>query len=147
MGMGGEHTAAKQGGGTRKLVSEINITPLVDTLLVLLIIFMVCAPAMTRTVGIELPEADSSRADRMEADIEKQFLMIGLANPDKVIHEKISYIQDEFFNQFPTLTAGLEPEKVFLQADKLVPYERLIQMMVFLQNQGHEKIGLVFQDN
>ena len=145
--MGAQHAGVKQGEGQRKLVSEINITPLVDTLLVLLIIFMVCAPAMTRTVGIDLPKADSSRSDRVEADIEKQFLMIGLANPDKVIHEKISYIQDEFFNKFPTLTAGLEPEKVFLQADKLVPYERLIQMMVFLQNQGHEKIGLVFQDN
>ena len=145
--MGAQHAGVKHGEGQRKLVSEINITPLVDTLLVLLIIFMVCAPAMTRTVGIELPKVDGSRAERVEADIKKQFLMIGLANPDKVIHEKISYIQDEFFNQFPTLTAGLEPEKVFLQADKLVPYERLIQMMVFLQNQGHEKIGLVFQDN
>ena len=46
----------------REIVSEINITPLVDTLLVLLIIFMVCAPAMTRTIGIELPEnADGIR--------------------------------------------------------------------------------------
>ena len=43
-------------GDQKKIVSEINITPLVDTLLVLLIIFMVTAPAMTRSVGIELPE-------------------------------------------------------------------------------------------
>jgi len=43
-------------GDHKKIVSEINITPLVDTLLVLLIIFMVTAPAMTRSVGIELPE-------------------------------------------------------------------------------------------
>ena len=42
-------------GGKKKIVSEINITPLVDTLLVLLIIFMVTAPAMTRSVGIDLP--------------------------------------------------------------------------------------------
>ena len=42
-------------GGQKKIVSEINITPLVDTLLVLLIIFMVTAPAMTRSIGIELP--------------------------------------------------------------------------------------------
>ena len=144
--MWGRHHASMQSGGTRKLVSEINITPLVDTLLVLLIIFMVCAPAMTRTIGIELPEADSSRAERVEADTAKKFLMIGLSNPDKVIHEKITYDQTEFFNQYPTLTAGLEPEKIFLQADKQVPYNRLVQMMVFLQNQGHEKIGLVFQD-
>ena len=49
-------------------------------------------------------------------------------------------------NQFSTLVAGMEPEKVFIQADKNVAYDRLIQVMVFLQNQGHEKIGLVFED-
>jgi biopolymer transport protein TolR len=52
------------GGKGKKLVSEINITPLVDTLLVLLIIFMVTAPAMTRTIGIDLPSADGARAEK-----------------------------------------------------------------------------------
>ena len=52
-------------GGKKKIVSEINITPLVDTLLVLLIIFMVTAPAMTRSIGIELPEPKlASTAER-----------------------------------------------------------------------------------
>jgi len=59
------------GGKGKKLVSEINITPLVDTLLVLLIIFMVTAPAMTRTIGIDLPSADGARAEKMEVDEEK----------------------------------------------------------------------------
>ena len=63
----------------REIVSEINITPLVDTLLVLLIIFMVCAPAMTRTIGIELPEKSDSKAEVVESNQEKQFLMIGLS--------------------------------------------------------------------
>jgi biopolymer transport protein ExbD len=40
----------------------------------------------------------------------------------------------------------MKPEKVFIQADKNVAYDRLVQVMVFLQNQGHEKIGLVFED-
>ena len=134
------------GGKGKKLVSEINITPLVDTLLVLLIIFMVTAPAMTRTIGIDLPSADGARAEKMELDEEKEFLVVGISVDDQIVFEEKNYSQSDFMNQFATLVAGMEPEKVFIQADKNVAYDRLVQVMVFLQNQGHEKIGLVFED-
>ena len=134
------------GGKGKKLVSEINITPLVDTLLVLLIIFMVTAPAMTRTIGIDLPSADGARAEKMELDEEKEFLVIGISVDDQIVFEEKNFSQSDFMNQFSTLVAGMEPEKVFIQADKNVAYDRLVQVMVFLQNQGHEKIGLVFED-
>ena len=134
------------GGKGKKLVSEINITPLVDTLLVLLIIFMVTAPAMTRTIGIDLPSADGARAEKMEVDEEKEFLVVGISIDDQIVFEEKNYSQSDFMNQFSTLVAGMEPEKVFIQADKNVAYDRLVQVMVFLQNQGHEKIGLVFED-
>jgi biopolymer transport protein TolR len=134
------------GGKGKKLVSEINITPLVDTLLVLLIIFMVTAPAMTRTIGIDLPSADGARAEKMEVDEEKEFLVVGISVDDQIVFEEKNYSQSDFMNQFSTLVAGMEPEKVFIQADKNVAYDRLVQVMVFLQNKGHEKIGLVFED-
>ena len=134
------------GGKGKKLVSEINITPLVDTLLVLLIIFMVTAPAMTRTIGIDLPSADGARAEKMEVDEEKEFLVVGISVDDQIVFEEKNYSQTDFMNQFPSLVAEMEPEKVFIQADKNVAYDRLVQIMVFLQNQGHEKIGLVFED-
>ena len=134
------------GGKGKNLVSEINITPLVDTLLVLLIIFMVTAPAMTRTIGIDLPSADGARAEKMEVDEEKEFLVVGISVDDQIVFEEKNYSQSDFMNQFSTLVAGMEPEKVFIQADKNVAYDRLVQVMVFLQNQGHEKIGLVFED-
>ena len=134
------------GGKGKKLVSEINITPLVDTLLVLLIIFMVTAPAMTRTIGIDLPRADGARAEKMVVDEEKEFLVVGISVDDQIVFEEKNYSQSDFMNQFSTLVAGMEPEKVFIQADKNVAYDRLVQVMVFLQNQGHEKIGLVFED-
>ena len=134
------------GGKGKKLVSEINITPLVDTLMVLLIIFMVTAPAMTRTIGIDLPSADGARAEKMEVDEEKEYLVVGISVDDQIVFEEKNYSQSDFMNQFSTLVAGMEPEKVFIQADKNVAYDRLVQVMVFLQNQGHEKIGLVFED-
>ena len=141
--MGGGDSA---GGKGKKLVSEINITPLVDTLLVLLIIFMVTAPAMTRTIGIDLPSADGARAEKMEVDEEKEFLVVGISVDDQIVFKEKNYSQTDFMNQFPSLVAEMEPEKVFIQADKNVAYDRLVQVMVFLQNQGHEKIGLVFED-
>ena len=141
--MGGGDSA---GGKGKKLVSEINITPLVDTLLVLLIIFMVTAPAMPRTIGIDLPSADGARAEKMEVNAEKEFLVVGISVDDQIVFEEKNYSQTDFMNQFPSLVAEMEPEKVFIQADKNVAYDRLVQVMVFLQNQGHEKIGLVFED-
>ena len=133
-------------GDQKKIVSEINITPLVDTLLVLLIIFMVTAPAMTRSVGIELPEPKhGSKAESVTKE-KKKFAVIGLNAKKQFVYEEIKYAQEEFFQKFPMLIEGLEPEKIFLHADKKVVYEQIIELMTFLQSQGHEKIGLVFQE-
>jgi len=62
----------------KKIVSEINITPLVDTLLVLLIIFMVTAPAMTRSIGIQLPKPKHGSAAERVSQEKKNFAVIGI---------------------------------------------------------------------
>ena len=135
-------------GGKKKIVSEINITPLVDTLLVLLIIFMVTAPAMTRSVGIDLPTPkQSSMAQAEKAPQEKpNFVVVGLNKEENYVFEEIEYAQEDFFEKFPGLIEGIEPEKIFLHIDKKVFYEQIIELMTFLQNQGNNKIGLVFQE-
>ena len=133
-------------GDQKKIVSEINITPLVDTLLVLLIIFMVTAPAMTRSVGIELPEPKNGSAAERIPQEKKNFAVIGINTKNQFIYEDIEYAPEEFFQKFPKLIEEVEIEKIFLQADKLVMYEQIIELMTFLQSQGHGKIGLVFQE-
>ena len=109
------------GGKGKKLVSEINITPLVDTLLVLLIIFMVTAPAMTRTIGIDLPSADGARAEKMVVDEEKEFLVVGISVDDQIVFEEKNYSQSDFMNQFSTLVAGMEPEKYSFKRTRTWP--------------------------
>ena len=138
----------KSVGGIKKIVSEINITPLVDTLLVLLIIFMVTAPAMTRSVGIDLPTPkQDSKAQAEKTPQEKpNFVVVGLNKQENYVFEEIEYAQEDFFEKFPGLIEGIEPEKIFLHIDKKVFYEQIIELMTFLQNQGHNKIGLVFQE-
>ena len=135
-----------KGNGGKKIISEINITPLVDTLLVLLIIFMVTAPAMTRSIGIQLPEPKyGSSAERVSPN-KKKFAVIGINANKQFIYEKIKYSQEDFFMNFPKLIEIVEPEKIYLHADKQVLYEQIIELMTFLKSQGHEKIGLVFQE-
>ncbi|MDG1177014.1 MAG: biopolymer transporter ExbD [SAR324 cluster bacterium] len=133
-------------GDQKKIVSEINITPLVDTLLVLLIIFMVTAPAMTRSVGIELPEPKNGSAAERIPQEKKNFAVIGINTKNQFIYEDIEYAPEEFFQKFPKLIEEVEIEKIFLHADKQVMYEQIIELMTFLQSQGHGKIGLVFQE-
>ena len=135
-------------GGKKKIVSEINITPLVDTLLVLLIIFMVTAPAMTRSVGIDLPtpKQDSKAQAKKNPQEKPNFVVVGLNKEENYVFEEIEYAQEDFFEKFPGLIEGIEPEKIFLHIDKKVFYEQIIELMTFLQNQGHNKIGLVFQE-
>ncbi|MEC9012361.1 MAG: biopolymer transporter ExbD [SAR324 cluster bacterium] len=133
-------------GDQKKIVSEINITPLVDTLLVLLIIFMVTAPAMTRSVGIELPEPKNGSAAEKIPQEKKNFAVVGINTKNQFIYEDIEYAPEEFFQNFPKLIEEVEIEKIFLHADKQVMYEQIIELMTFLQRQGHGKIGLVFQE-
>ena len=133
-------------GDQKKIVSEINITPLVDTLLVLLIIFMVTAPAMTRSVGIELPEPKNGSAAEGIPQEKKNFAVVGINTNNQFIYEDIEYAPEEFFQNFPKLIEEVEIEKIFLHADKQVMYEQIIELMTFLQRQGHGKIGLVFQE-
>ena len=135
-----------KGKGGKKIISEINITPLVDTLLVLLIIFMVTAPAMTRSIGIQLPEPKNSSAAERVSPNKKNFAVIGINANKQFIYDKIEYSQEDFFQKFPQLIEIVEPEKIYLHADKQVLYEQIIELMTFLKSQGHEKIGLVFQE-
>jgi len=134
--------------GDKKIVSEINITPLVDTLLVLLIIFIVTAPAMTRSVGIDLPVPKHGAKAKAEStpNEKPKFAVVGLNKNMNYVYEEIEYAQEDFFQKFPGLIENVDPEKIFLHVDKKVFYEQIIELMTFLQSQGHNKIGLVFQE-
>ena len=83
--------AFKLNRSSKEPMSEINVTPFVDVMLVLLIIFMVTAPAMTRSVGIELPEPkNGSAADKIPQE-KKNFAVVGINTKNQFIYEEIEY--------------------------------------------------------
>ncbi len=120
-------------------LSEINVTPLVDVMLVLLIIFMVTAPMMQSGISIDLPQAESQAAPADEG------LTLSITR-DKYIH-----IQDTVVNQFlleqklEEYFYGKERKVVFIRADEQLPYGFVIHILDIIKKTGVEVVGLVVE--
>jgi biopolymer transport protein TolR len=125
-------------GGGKGPMSEINVTPLVDVMLVLLIIFMVSAPMMTTGLEVDLPK---TRAPRMEKEDEK--LLLSITKEQKVFlgETEVPYAQLE---AALTTNERLQRDKeIYIEADETVPYGFVAKVMALARRGGIEKVGLV----
>jgi biopolymer transport protein TolR len=130
--------AFSSGGGGKAPVGEINVTPLVDVMLVLLIIFMVSAPMMNTGVEVDLPAA---QAPQVEINEEKLLLTVGR-------DQKVYLGRDEvpFERLEATLLANerMKREKeLYVQADENVPYGFVVKVIAIVKKAGITKLGLV----
>ena len=124
--------------GRKGLVAEINVTPLVDVMLVLLIIFMVTAPMMTQGVDVDLPRT-TSRALRQQEEP-----MVVQINEDGVIHLGETEVSLILMRQeLEKMPQEKKKEPVYLRADEQVPYGLVVQVMAQLKQAGFEKLGMV----
>jgi biopolymer transport protein ExbD len=117
---------------------EINVTPFIDVMLVLLIIFMVAAPLATVDIKVDLPASTAKPQPRPEKPIflsvkADQSLFLG---DDKVAREQLGQILD-------AKTKGKKDTTIFFQADKGVDYGDLMEVMNALRGAGYLKVGLV----
>ncbi|QFU07385.1 Biopolymer transport protein ExbD [Rhodobacteraceae bacterium THAF1] len=142
----GAGVIGKQGGGRRRgrrgrvrPMSEINVTPFVDVMLVLLIIFMVSAPMLTVGVPIELPETS---AEALPTEQEAP-LSITLTADGQVLLMDNETESDDLIAQLRAIAAERESRKVFLRADGTIPYARVAEVMGALNSGGFNEIGLV----
>jgi biopolymer transport protein TolR len=126
-------------GNSKGLVSEINVTPLVDVMLVLLIIFMVTAPMMTQGVDVKLPE---SSAPAIPSDDER--LVVTVTQERKVyINDNVVEL-DELQSKLTAITQNRVDHKgVFLRADEQIPYGFVMQVMGMIRQAGIDQIGMV----
>lgn len=148
--MGGGVVKSGGGGGRRgrrrgksSAMSEINITPFVDVMLVLLIIFMVAAPMLTVGVPVELPE---TAAQAMPSEQEEP-LTITLAADGQISLMTSAVAEDELIPKLRAIAAERTSNKIFLRADGSVPYTRVAQLMGALNAAGFNSIGLVTDTN
>jgi biopolymer transport protein TolR len=136
----------KSGGGHRRrrrgsaaAMSEINVTPFVDVMLVLLIIFMVAAPMLQVGVPVQLPE---TAANALPTEQEEPLTLTITAEGDLMIMTTLVG-DDEMIPQLQAIAAERTSKKVFLRADGRIPYERVAQVMGALNAGGFNEIGLV----
>ncbi|TNF22286.1 MAG: protein TolR [Rhodobacteraceae bacterium] len=125
-------------GGARPM-SEINVTPFVDVMLVLLIIFMVSAPLLTVGVPVELPK---TAASTLAADSEEP-LTVTVTADSRILIQTTETAPDELVGKLRAIAAERSSDRVFLRADGAVPYEQVMQVMGALNAGGFANIGLV----
>ncbi len=119
-------------------LSEINVTPFIDVMLVLLIIFMVVVPVATVSVPLELPVAQEKVSPSQEKPV-----MLSLNREHELFMDADRVSMTELPSALEARTNGNRETVVFLQIDKEVPYDMVMQMMNLLRQAGYLKIGLV----
>ena len=126
--------------GRRSNMSQINVTPFVDVMLVLLIIFMVTAPMLDQGVQVDLPEV----AEAPGLPVQQEPLVITLERNGQILIGKAKI--DQLSKLGPVIQQALKgkPDReVFLEADEKVPYGRVVKVMAAVKKAGVEKLGMV----
>ena len=127
----------------RTVLAQINVTPFVDVMLVLLIIFMVTAPMMEKGVDVALPEVEN--APNLTAV--KEPLVITVTRKGEIMVGKSSVADAAKLT--PVLQQVLserEDKAVYLEADKAVPYGKVVKVMAAIKRAGVAKLGMVAQE-
>jgi len=120
-------------------MAEINVTPFVDVMMVLLIIFMVAAPLLTVGVPVELPK---TAANALPSDQEEP-LTVTITATGAVQIQTTDVARDQLVTRLRGIAAERTSDRVFLRADGAVPYETVMQVMGALNAGGFSNIGLV----
>jgi biopolymer transport protein ExbD len=127
--------------GDLDVTHEINVTPFIDVMLVLLIIFMVAAPLATVDIGVDLPATAAEPAPRPDKPV---FVTL---KPDLTVAVgEDTMTRDGLVNALTAATRGRKDERIYLRADKAVSYGDLMEVMNSLRNAGYLKVALVGLD-
>lgn len=124
--------------GRKKLVSDINVTPMVDVMLVLLIIFMVTAPMMTQGVNVELPETTAKSLRQEEKPI-----VITINKEGDISINNIPLARALMVQELQKSYNTNKNQPIFLRADKNVAYGHVVTVMANIKSVGFDKIGMI----
>jgi biopolymer transport protein TolR len=122
----------------RRSLSEINVTPFVDVMLVLLIVFMVTAPLLTVGVPVDLPK---TRAQALGQDREP--LSVTIRRDGNIYLQNTPIAEDQLVDKLTAIAANGYDQRIFVRGDRQVDYGRVMQVMGLLSAAGFTHIGLV----
>jgi biopolymer transport protein TolR len=124
--------------GRKGFVAEINVTPLVDVMLVLLIIFMVTAPMMTQGLEVDLPETRGKSLKQQDEP-----LVVSIRKDGEVYLKKEKVTSATLRQVLGGMTPEQKKEAIFLRADKNVPYGSVVTTMGDIKSSGFEKLSMI----
>jgi len=123
---------------SRKSISEINVTPFVDVMLVLLIIFMVTAPLLTAGIKINLPESASVLKNEKNDPV-----TVSMNSKGEIYIQKKKYHPDDLIKRLIALKGQNKDLKIYIKGDKNLNYGKIMDLMSFINKSGFKKVALV----
>jgi biopolymer transport protein TolR len=133
-----QHGGSRGRRNRRRAMAEINVTPFVDVMLVLLIVFMVTAPLLTVGVPVDLPK---TRAPALGQD--KEPLSVTVSKDGKIYLQKEVVTEDALVPKLQAISQNGYDQRIFVRGDKTVDYGRVMVVMGLLASAGFTHIGLV----
>lgn len=126
------------GSDSDSLISDINVTPFVDVMLVLLVIFMVTAPMMMQGVDVALPETTSQ-----PLAAKKENLVITINNQNQIFINNLEVSVDFLQEKLKKILEGRDSREVYLRADREISYGFVVRVMAEIKAAGVDKLGMV----
>jgi biopolymer transport protein TolR len=121
-----------------KPLAEINVTPLVDVMLVLLIIFMVTAPMLSMGIDVNLPRVKSK-----SVDVTEEKLVLTINDSKEIYLNKTNLKLGEINSKLEAIFSNRIDREIFLRADKNVPYGFVVEVMSEVRKAGVDKLGMI----
>jgi len=129
---------ATRGRGRYRPMAEINVTPMVDVMLVLLVIFMITAPLLTVGVPVDLPK---TQAAQINEAIEP--LVVTINAEGKIFLQETETDMDALIPRLQAITQSKPDTRIFVRGDKSVPYGRIMEVMGTISSAGFSKVALI----
>lgn len=143
MSLGGPRASIRSGSSGRfrsHIINEINVTPLVDVMLVLLIIFMVTTPMMVADIKVDLPSSKQSPTSSKQDQV-----TVTIDNNGKVFVNSEPVPLNKLASEVNKATKGNKDTRIFLRGDRKIDYGKVIEIFSYLHQAGFQKVALVTQ--
>jgi biopolymer transport protein TolR len=139
---GGSGTGGTRNGRAYRPMSEINVTPFVDVMLVLLVIFMVTAPLLTVGVPVDLPKTNAASIAKPDEP-----LIITVTADGKVYLQETEMTDAQLVEKLKAQSAEKTEQRIYVRGDKNVPYGRVMEVMGQLAAAGFTKVALIAESS
>ena len=135
---GNSRSAGRAGGGRYRPMSEINVTPLVDVMLVLLVIFMITAPLLQVGVPVDLPKTSAQQVGGKDEP-----LVVSVNSKDEVFLGETRYELKDLADKLKAVHEEKPDQRVFIRGDKAINYGRMMEVMGVVIDSGFRQLGLL----